>query len=253
MENIFQKLRQQERKPHAHKSFKHALFGGLHPWYLGVDQPVQTVQEDKKLVDERAQVLEKLQDFAHNQLAENTETEMSFPGGAIKLKAPEKLRILACDLSIPPREIPPELPAHGPLFLCLGETDEPAQAELLTKMLKAMKLDQFRVWRIREPGIDQSEQAWLSEITSTLWHHQPIFILSVGALVTNVLLGEKERLSRIHGQFFELQVKAADKTSANIPMVPIFHPEFLLINPKMKQTTWIDLQNVMGHLGLNTP
>ena len=32
-------------------------------------------------------------------------------------------------------------------------------------------------------------------------------------------------------------------------MVPIFHPDFLKINPKMKRTAWDDLQKVMRMIG----
>jgi hypothetical protein len=255
MNDSFQKLRLKERKPHEKKCFAQALFGGFSPWYLPADEVVAMPvgEEPVKVAEERTQVLEKLEEFAITSLEGSTEEEMLFPGGSIKLKGADRTRVVHLSGEINPLPLPHNLNGSKPLFLCLGETDEPAQAQLLTKMLGAMKLDSFSIWRIKEPAIDQGEEAWLGEITSTLWHHRPVFILSVGALVTNILLGEKERLSRIHGQFFEIQVKKQDEPVLPITMVPIFHPEFLLINPKMKHSTWTDLQSVMSHLGLNTP
>jgi uracil-DNA glycosylase family 4 len=253
MDNIFKKLRQLERKPHAQKSFEQALFGGFAPWYLGVDEAPSIPVEPVKVVEEKTQVLEKLQDFVVNQLDGRLDDEIQFPGGAVKLKAPERVRVVKLNPESSPRTLPEELSAERPIFLCLGETQEPAQAELLTKMLHAMKLHEFSVWRIKEPSAEEEEKAWLEEMMMTVWHYRPVFILSVGALVTNIILGEKERLSRIHGQFFEIQVTNASDPFFPVTMVPIFHPEFLLINPKMKQSTWTDLQNVMSHLGSNTP
>jgi len=75
---------------------------------------------------------------------------------------------------------------------------------------------------------------------------RPRIVVSLGATVTNILLGRREKLSTIHGQFFD---KAIDQ--CNYSLMPLFHPDFLIINPNMKRTAWIDLQKVMERVGKN--
>ena len=73
---------------------------------------------------------------------------------------------------------------------------------------------------------------------------RPKVVVSLGATVTNILLGKREKLSTIHGQFFEKR-----QGECNFSLMPIFHPDFLIINPNMKRTAWIDLQKVMERIG----
>ena len=50
--------------------------------------------------------------------------------------------------------------------------------------------------------------------------------------------------SNIHGQFFEKQYG-----DTAFSLMPVFHPDFLVINPNMKRTAWADLQKVMERVG----
>jgi DNA polymerase len=72
----------------------------------------------------------------------------------------------------------------------------------------------------------------------------PMYVVSLGAVSTNILLNSKEKMSAIHGNFFNLHAN-----TWNYQMMPIFHPDFLLINPNMKRTAWMDLQKLMQLLG----
>ena len=75
-------------------------------------------------------------------------------------------------------------------------------------------------------------------------------IVPLGAKATNTILGTKERLSKIHGQQVKFKI-IGHKTEIDLSVYPVLHPDFLQINPNMKRSAWIDLQKVMGHLGIN--
>ena len=36
----------------------------------------------------------------------------------------------------------------------------------------------------------------------------------------------------------------------DIPLMPTYHPAYLLRNPSAKRPVWEDVQKIMGHLGL---
>ena len=47
----------------------------------------------------------------------------------------------------------------------------------------------------------------------------------------------------VHGKVLEIEHK-----SQTINLVPLFHPEYLLINPNMKRKVWNDLQEIIKKL-----
>ncbi len=79
---------------------------------------------------------------------------------------------------------------------------------------------------------------------------RPKVVITLGAMSTNAVLGNKERLSNIHGKFIEKEFKNEELTF-KVNIVPIFHPEFLSINKNMKSTAWVDLQQVIEYLKNN--
>ncbi len=126
--------------------------------------------------------------------------------------------------------------------------------DLLGKMISAMKLSgsEFKRFSLE---VDLEEVSDLEEnlqfpnsatlnLLNCISECQPKVVVSLGATVTNILLGKREKLSTIHGQFFE---KKANNWS--YVLMPVFHPEFLIINPNMKRTAWSDLQKVMERVG----
>jgi len=68
---------------------------------------------------------------------------------------------------------------------------------------------------------------------------QPRVICVLGAVAAKALLGPHVSISRIRGQQF---------TYEGIPLIPTFHPAYLLRNPAAKKDAWEDLQKVMALL-----
>lgn len=128
-----------------------------------------------------------------------------------------------------------EFPPHN--FLAL-ETD------LLGKMIMAMKLENGRF--IRSSIIGQKTRA-IENFAKEVALFRPKIVITLGASALNLVLGRRERLSTVHGEFFSSKVET-DKGSIDFQIVPLFHPEFLEINPSMKRTAWIDMQKVMTYL-----
>jgi len=141
------------------------------------------------------------------------------------------------------------------------------ERELLEKMAGAMGLQRgFAISRslkfvsgkksvdlfeVIEGDKVENYEEWLTSFLKEIEIFKPQFIIPLGAIPTNLLLRNKERLSQVHGKFFPKGFKLPSGLTHNVLICPIFHPEFLLINPNMKRTAWMDLQKVMGHLQKN--
>jgi DNA polymerase len=135
-----------------------------------------------------------------------------------------------------------EVPTTSQHSLCkllfLGDTYNGVGEDLLQKMIVAMNLGSDGVKRISfDENNDQRAQ-----LIKAIVENRPQVVVSLGAIVTNMLLEKKEKLSSIHGQL--LPQEASDWKYL---LVPVFHPEFLLINPNMKRTAWNDLQKIMEY------
>ena len=117
--------------------------------------------------------------------------------------------------------------------------------ELMHKMLKAMKLKETDFYyHFYQDDVN------VDDFYSVLIKLNPKLVITFGASTTNFLLEKKERLSNIHGQTFLKVLKTGDKLY-RYHFVPIFHPDYLLINPQLKKTAWLDLQKCMKILGLS--
>ena len=146
------------------------------------------------------------------------------------------------------------------LVVFIGDTYNPesGKEDLLGKMIGAMKLKPGEFQRITFDetledivDLDQNSQ-YQNPATRSLYEkildYRPEVIVSLGATVTNLILNKREKLSGIHGQFIEKTI-CLDDRSHSFSLVPLFHPDFLMINPNMKRTAWIDLQKVMERVG----
>jgi len=138
-------------------------------------------------------------------------------------------------------------------ILFIGDTFNGEGEDLLLKMISAMKLLPEEYKRIAlDPdlenlNLDSDEflnQSSYLNLIGLIENEAPMFVISLGAIVTNCLIGRREKMSGIHGKYFKLSANQYE-----YQLMPIFHPEFLLINPNMKRTAWIDLQKVMQALG----
>ena len=134
--------------------------------------------------------------------------------------------------------------------------DEDAQGEpfvgragqLLTKIIEAMGLKREDVYicniikcrppNNRTPEADEilSCQPFLLKQLRAI---QPKFICALGAPAAQTLLQTKESISRLRGKFVDFH---------GIPLLPTFHPAFLLRNPNEKKTVWEDMKLLMRRM-----
>lgn len=125
--------------------------------------------------------------------------------------------------------------------------------QLLNKMIVAMGLareDVFiaNVVKCRPPGnrdplpdeIDACRPFLLGQLDLI----RPRVICALGKFSAQTLLATKETISRLRGVFRDYR---------GIPLMPTFHPSYLLRNVKDKELAWKDLQQIMARLGLAIP
>jgi len=134
--------------------------------------------------------------------------------------------------------------------------DEDAQArpfvgragQLLTKIIEAIGLNRADVLignvnRCRPPGnraptpdeASACKPFLLREIAVT----RPDVIVVLGNTAMKNLLGSKEGITRLRGQF---------QNYKGIKVMPTFHPAYLLRDPSKKRETWEDLKKVRDYL-----
>jgi DNA polymerase len=125
--------------------------------------------------------------------------------------------------------------------------------QLLDKMIGAMGLARSEVFianvlKCRPPGNrdpqPQEVAACLPFLHAQVALVRPEIICSLGKHSAHALLGSKEAISRLRGRFFAYR---------GVPLLPTFHPSYLLRSPEEKMTAWKDLQLVMRRLGLPAP
>jgi uracil-DNA glycosylase family 4 len=129
-----------------------------------------------------------------------------------------------------------------------GEPFVGAAGQLLTKMIIAMGLSREEVYicnilKCRPPGNRNPEPDEIEQCEPFLKRQlaaiRPRMIVSLGKFATQCLLRSDAPISRLRGNW---------KTYEGIPLMPTFHPAFLLRNPSAKREVWEDLKAVMGEL-----
>lgn len=121
--------------------------------------------------------------------------------------------------------------------------------QLLTKMIEAMKFSRDDVYicnvvkcrppNNRNPEPDEIE-ACEPFLKAQLASLQPKVIVALGKFATQTLLRDQTSITRLRGQWREYQ---------GIPLMPTFHPAYLLRQPEEKRLAWLDLQEVMKRFG----
>ena len=134
--------------------------------------------------------------------------------------------------------------------------DEDAQArpfvgragQLLTKIIEAIGLKREEVLignvnRCRPPGNrpPTPEEASLCKpfLLREIAAARPEVIVVLGNTAMKNLLGTKEGITRVRGQF---------QNYKGIKVMPTFHPAYLLRDPSKKRETWEDLKKVRDYL-----
>ncbi len=118
----------------------------------------------------------------------------------------------------------------------------PPVADLFQKMVQAMKLtpSEYVLGALRDAAGELAQDRLFEEIH---WW-APKFVVPLGALATQAILGSKERLALIHGKFSPLP-----RLDIESMVVPLFHPSVIATNANMKKSTWQDMQKIMQALG----
>jgi len=128
-----------------------------------------------------------------------------------------------------------------------------AAGRLLTKIIEAMGLRRDEVYianilKCRPPGnrnplpdeIASCEPFLIAQLEII----GPKVICALGTFAAQTLLKTKDPISRLRGRWHTYQ---------GIPLMPTFHPAYLLRNPAEKKTVWADVQAVIARLGRPIP
>ena len=140
----------------------------------------------------------------------------------------------------------PEEDAAGVAFA--GKT-----GQLLTKMITAMGFTRDHVFigdilKCRPPQDRKPEPAELSACLPYLRQQialiRPQTIVALGSTAAQTLLQTDQEISRLRGVWGELD---------GVPLMPTYHPAYLLQNPAAKRDAWSDLKLVLSKLGRTPP
>jgi len=126
--------------------------------------------------------------------------------------------------------------------------------QLLTKMIEAgMGLSREDVYianvlKCRPPGNRNPEPAEIASCRPYLERQielvRPAVLVALGKFAAHFLLDTEEPITRLRGRWGERN---------GIPVMPTYHPSFLLRQPERKKEAWDDLQQVLRKLGLPVP
>jgi DNA polymerase len=122
-----------------------------------------------------------------------------------------------------------------------------AAGQLLDKMLAAIGHDRSNSYitnivNWRPPGNRKPSPAEMSLCTPFIERHialvDPALILLLGDTAAKTLTGRSEGITRMRGKWFDWSKPDGTGT---IPVLPTFHPAFLLRSPTQKREAWADL------------
>ncbi len=134
--------------------------------------------------------------------------------------------------------------------------------ELLTRMIAAMGLTRDEVFicnvlKCRPPANrDPSAEEILAcspYLLRQLAIIDPEVIVALGAPAAKTLLKTAQSIGKLRGRFHDFPLGAAGSAARTVPLMPTYHPAYLLRSPSEKGKTWDDLLKVMAELGLKRP
>ncbi len=129
-----------------------------------------------------------------------------------------------------------------------GEPFVGPAGQLLDRMMAAMGWNRQSVYianvlKCRPPGNRDPESDEIAACRPFLARQimavAPLVIVALGRPASQLLLNTSASLGSLRGRFHEYQ---------GIPVMPTYHPAYLLRNPRGKRATWDDLQTVMREL-----
>ncbi len=130
-----------------------------------------------------------------------------------------------------------------------GEPFIGRSGKLLTQIIEDMGLSRSEVYitnvvKSRPPNnrtpIKQEREACKTLIlVKEIDIIKPKIICTLGSPATKALLGDDIQISQARGKFAEYR---------GIPVMPTYHPAYLLRNPIAKHTVWEDMKKIMEEL-----
>jgi uracil-DNA glycosylase len=87
---------------------------------------------------------------------------------------------------------------------------------------------------------------------------RPEMIVAMGATAAKFLLGANDSMANLRGHIYDFHPTLPNTAPERDPefttkLVVTYHPAYLLRDPRQKKETWLDLQLVMKHLGMQLP
>jgi len=134
--------------------------------------------------------------------------------------------------------------------------------ELLNRMIVAMGLTREEVYicnvlkcrppENRDPSADEilACASFLREQLSTI---QAEVVVALGAPASKTLLQTADSIGRLRGRFHHYYLSGTIGVGPWVPLMPTYHPAYLLRSPGEKRKTWDDLKLVMQRLNLPVP
>jgi len=125
-----------------------------------------------------------------------------------------------------------------------GEPFVGQAGQLLNKIIQAMQLRREQVYignivkcrppenRNPEPDEIMACEPFLIKQIQAI---RPKLICALGAFAAQTLLKTEEKISSLRGKFHEYQ---------GIPLMPTYHPAYLLRNPNRKREVWEDMKKI---------
>ena len=116
--------------------------------------------------------------------------------------------------------------------------------QLLTKIIQAIQLTREEVYianiiKCRPPGNRNPEpdeiRACEPFLIKQLQAIRPKLICALGTFAAQTLLKTEEKISLLRGRFHQYQ---------GIPLMPTYHPAYLLRNPNFKRDVWEDMKKI---------
>ncbi|MCP4593545.1 MAG: uracil-DNA glycosylase [bacterium] len=134
--------------------------------------------------------------------------------------------------------------------------------QLLSKMIVAMGLKREDVYicnvlkcrppNNRDPAADEIA-ACCPYLYEQIGIIEPSIIVALGAPAARTLLQSKQGIGRLRGRLHDFFASGIEGVGPAIPLMPTYHPAYLLRSPGEKGKAWSDLQAVMERLGLPMP
>ena len=120
--------------------------------------------------------------------------------------------------------------------------------EIITKGMRLQREDVYicNVVKCRPPGNRNPEPDEVAACEPFLRRQlaliNPEVVVALGKFAAQTLLRSKTPITQLRGRWFDYE---------GVPLMPTFHPAYLLRNPGDKRLVWEDIQQVMRRLGMD--